>query len=124
MDWTTWVIVGGVVVALFVLKRFSLISASKAQELLRQGARVIDVRTAPEFRSGQVPGAVNIPLNELGAQPSRKLPDKDQALLLHCLSGGRSGLAKRILKQAGYTQVYNLGSFSRANRIVAGQRSS
>lgn len=124
MDWTTWVIVGGVVVALVVLKRLSLVGAAKAKALLKAGARVIDVRTPEEFRSGQIPGAINIPLNELSAEAPRQLKDKNQVLLLHCLSGGRSGLAKRILKQAGYTEVYNLGSFGRANRIVAAQRSS
>lgn len=124
MDWTTWVIVGGVVVALVVLKRLSLVGEAKAKALLKAGARVIDVRTPAEFRSGQVPGAINIPLNELSAEAPRQLKDKSEVLLVHCLSGGRSGLAKRILKQAGYTEVYNLGSFGRANRIVAAQRSS
>lgn len=124
MDWTTWVIVGGVVVALVVLKRLSLVREAKAKALLKAGARVIDVRTPAEFRSGQVPGAINIPLNELSAEAPRQLKDKSEVLLVHCLSGGRSGLAKRILKQAGYTEVYNLGSFGRANRIVAAQRSS
>lgn len=124
MDWTTWVIVGGVVVALVVLKRLSLVGEAKAKALLKAGARVIDVRTPAEFRSGQVPGAINIPLNELSTEAPRQLKDKSEVLLVHCLSGGRSGLAKRILKQAGYTEVYNLGSFGRANRIVAAQRSS
>ena len=53
----------------------------------------------------------------LGA--SRRLADKNQILMLHCLSGGRSEIAKRILKGSGYTQVFNLGPYGRAGRIVS-----
>jgi rhodanese-related sulfurtransferase len=61
---------------------------------------------------------VNIPLGDLADQAPHRLPDKNRVLLLHCLSGTRSGIAKRRLKSMGYTKVFNLGSFGRAQGIV------
>jgi rhodanese-related sulfurtransferase len=43
--------------------------------------------------------------------------DQNQVLLVHCLSGGRSGLAKQQLKGMGYPNVFNLGSLSRTRMI-------
>jgi len=48
----------------------------------------------------------------------RQIADKQQPILLHCLSGGRSAIALRQLKTMGYQQVFNLGSLSRAQQIV------
>src|SRR5215813_6160686 len=36
---------------------------------------------------------------------------KDKVLILYCASGGRSALAGKVLKEMGYSQVYNLGAF-------------
>jgi phage shock protein E len=120
MDWTLWITVVAVIVAFFALKRLSYVSAETARKLRAEGALVIDVRSPEEFRQGQVPGAINIPLGELGESLPRRVPDRSQALLLHCLSGTRSGVAKRQLQGMGYTNVFNLGSFGRARRIVQG----
>lgn len=40
------------------------------------------------------------------------MKDKNQILLLHCLSGTRSGMAKTKLKSLGYANVLNLGSYA------------
>lgn len=118
MNWTLLIVVAVVLVALFALKRASFVAADKAREYLRQGALVVDVRNPGEFNSGHVPNAINIPLGELSAQAPKQLRDKNQVLLLHCLSGARSGMAKQQLKNLGYANVYNLGSYGRAERIV------
>ena len=117
MDWITLIIVAGVVLGILVLKQVSFVSAEKARELLRQGAVVVDVRSAGEFNSGHLPGAVNIPLGDLGEALPRRLPDKSKVLLLHCLSGARSGIARRQAKGLGYT-AFNLGSYGRADSIL------
>ena len=122
MIWLPLAIVAAVLFGLFVLKRTSLVSAETARQLLQQGALVIDVRNPDEFNSGHLPGAINLPLGELGAEIARRIPDKDQALLLHCLAGTRSGIARRQLKRMGYTCVFNLGSYSRAERIASEAR--
>jgi phage shock protein E len=119
MDWTFIAIAAAVVAAFFLFKRASFVSADVAREHLRNGALVIDVRSPEEFRREHLPQAINIPLGDLGDGVPQRVKDKEQVLLLHCLSGGRSGLAKRQLKKMGYTHVFNLGSYSRALQIVS-----
>jgi rhodanese-related sulfurtransferase len=118
MNWTLLLIAGAVIALLFVGKRLSFVSPEIAQSQLRSGALLVDVRSAGEYRARHLPGAVNIPLDELTASLAPRLADKNQVMLLHCLSGTRSGLARRQLKQLGYENVFNLGSYGRAQRIV------
>lgn len=80
------------------------------KELIANGALVIDVRTPGEFAGGHINGAVNIPLNTLPAKLGGL--DKNNPLVLCCASGMRSGSACKLLKQNGFTQVYNAGSWS------------
>jgi phage shock protein E len=79
---------------------------------------VIDVRSPEEYRSGHLANGVNIPLGELRKSLPRQVKDKGQVLFVHCLSGGRSGIAKQQLEGMGYTKVCNLGSLARAREIV------
>lgn len=68
---------------------------------------LVDVRTPEEFSGGYIPGAININLQELQQKLSR-IP-KDKPVIVYCRSGNRSAFAANILKQAGYTEVYDLG---------------
>lgn len=111
-----------VCLAFFALKRMALVSEATAREYLAGGALVIDVRSPEEFRCGQVPAAVNLPLGELRARLPLRMKDKNQVLLLHCLSGGRSGIAQQQIKAMGYPNVFNLGSLARAQQIVVGAK--
>ncbi len=119
MNWSFWIVVGAGVVAFLILKRVALIRPAKAREALDAGAIVIDVRSEAEFQKEHLPSALNIPLNRLGEEIYRQVPDKDRAVLLHCLSGGRSGIGKGILNRLGYRNVFNLGSYGRAAKIIA-----
>jgi len=121
MNWTL-VIVVVIVVGLFALKGMSVVAADVAAKHLLQGALVIDVRSPEEFLSGHVPGAINIPLGQLQERIPHEVRDKNQPLLVHCLSGGRSAIARQQLKGMGYTIVSNLGSLSRAKQIVKATR--
>ena len=111
-------IIGLILAAAIGLKRFGLVSAGSARKYLRAGALVVDVRSADEFQAGHLANAVNLPLDELPDGPLRRVSDKNRVLLLHCLSGTRSGIARRMLKRMGYQNVFNLGSYGRAQRIV------
>ena len=119
MNWGSIIIVVCVLVTVVGLKQLGLISANVARMYLKQGAMVVDVRSAAEFKAGHLTGAANIPLDELANTLPRDIPDKNQVLLLHCLSGTRSGIAKRMLRGMGYQNVFNLGSYGRAKRIVS-----
>lgn len=65
---------------------------------LADGARLVDVRTAPEFEAGAIPGATLIPVDELRERLD-ELPEGD--LVVHCAVGLRGYLASRILMQHG-----------------------
>ena len=52
------------------------------------------------------------------AAAARELPDRERPVLLYCLSGTRSGAAGRRLGQLGYGRVHNLGSVSRARKVL------
>jgi phage shock protein E len=119
MKWT--LILAGVLVLVvfFKLKAAPELSAEAAREKLRQGARLIDVRTPAEFASNRVSGAVNIPLAVVTNELPRQISDKGAVLLLHCRSGRRSGIAEKELRALGYTNVYNIGSFEQAQKIAS-----
>ena len=118
MNWTVLLVILGVLVAVMLFKRLGQVSAKAARTYLQQGAVVVDVRSNSEFQSGHLRDALHIPLNELEPLIARRVNDKSQVLLLHCQSGMRSQTARRKLIRLGYTRTFNLGSYSRAERIV------
>jgi phage shock protein E len=118
VNWTAVVVVVAVVVVIFVLRQLGQISLRDAQEHLKNGALVIDVRSPGEFSSGHLARAISIPMEQLETVLPREVTDKQQVLLLHCLSGTRSGMAKAKLRSLGYTNAFNLGSMARARKIV------
>jgi NADPH-dependent 2,4-dienoyl-CoA reductase/sulfur reductase-like enzyme/rhodanese-related sulfurtransferase len=67
---------------------------------------LLDVRSLQEFAAGHVAGAVNIPLDQLRerhGELSRELP-----VITYCALGMRGYLSERILRQKGFSEVYNL----------------
>ena len=114
-----WLILAAVVAAVILWKRLALLTPARARAYLRQGAVVIDVRSEAEFQERHLPAAVNIPLGRLRDEIDRHAPNKDQPILLHCLSGGRSGIGQGLLKSMGYREAHNLGSYGRAEKILA-----
>ncbi len=119
MNWTTFLIVLAVLATFFIFRRMSLVSPEVATQYLQSGALVIDVRGKDEYASGHLSGTVNIPLGELSARITTVCADKNRVILLHCLSGGRSGMAVGALKSLGYTKAFNIGSYSRAEGILS-----
>lgn len=91
---------------------FSQFFGAGAATALPDNALIIDVRSPAEFASGHIQGAVNIPLDRFAATVLSAVPDKQQPVILCCLSGGRSGSALQMMKQHGYTQVHNGGGVS------------
>ena len=77
---------------------------------VKEGAQIVDVRTAGEFKGGNVKGSKNIPLDQLRASISKL--DKSKPVITCCASGMRSGSAKSILQSAGFEKVANGGSWS------------
>ncbi len=72
------------------------------------GARLIDVRTSAEYAGGHIPGAANVPLQQIASIVS-EVPDKATPLFVYCMSGARSQQAVAALKRMGYTDARNIG---------------
>ncbi len=81
--------------------------------LKEKNAKIIDVRTPVEFMSGNVPGSVNIPLQEIPMHVE-ELKEVKTPIVLCCASGNRSGQAQRFLSQLGI-ECYNGGSWLDVN---------
>ena len=71
---------------------------------------IIDVRTHDEFIAGHLPGAINIPYDQIKTLTTFA-PDKSQSLFIYCRSGRRSGIAETALNKLGYSKVYNGESY-------------
>lgn len=79
---------------------------------------LIDVRTVEEYASGTIPGAINIPVDDLRDRLS-ELPT-DRPIWLFCGVGLRGYLASNILKASGYKEVRNLiGGITTYNSATA-----
>lgn len=121
MNWIVLVLLLAVLAGFFVLRQRGAVSVVEARRLLAEGALLVDVRTPGEFASSRVPGAVNVPLADLPGAMQALAPDRQRVLLLHCQSGGRSGLAAMKLRSAGYQRVFNVGSLAQARQVAAPQ---
>jgi NADPH-dependent 2,4-dienoyl-CoA reductase/sulfur reductase-like enzyme/peroxiredoxin family protein/rhodanese-related sulfurtransferase/TusA-related sulfurtransferase len=78
----------------------------------RQETILLDVRTEMEFESGHLPGAINIPVDDL----RRRLSDlnKEKLILTYCQVGLRGYIASRILNQNGYRVKNMTGGYKSA----------
>lgn len=84
------------------------ISPAQYIEYLQDSDHVlIDVRTPGEFSGGHIEGAGNI--NSVEAANRLDEFPRDQTIVLYCNSGNRSGQVAQMLRQAGFTNVYDLG---------------
>jgi phage shock protein E len=77
---------------------------------------VIDVRTAQEFQSGHVEGALNIPHDSIGQDITKAKVNKDDHVILYCKSGRRADLALGTLKGLGFSNIENYGGFEEAQK--------
>ncbi len=77
---------------------------------------LVDVRSPGEFADGNVKGSVNIPLDQVQNQLAN-FKDKGN-IVVFCRSGSRSGQAKLILEQNGFTNVTNGGTWQAVNALL------
>jgi rhodanese-related sulfurtransferase len=81
------------------------ISYQEAKQKVAQGAVWLDVRHPPEYRYDKLPGAINVPLNDI--RNAIGVLNQATTYVAYCQSGRRSSAAAFILAQAGY-DVYVL----------------
>ena len=73
---------------------------------INQADLLVDVRTKEEYNNGNIPGSINIPVDEI----RERLPElnTDRNIFIYCEAGLRGYIAQRILKQNGFDYVLNL----------------
>jgi rhodanese-related sulfurtransferase len=89
---------------------FSTKNQTNYKQLLKQVAIFIDLRTAAEYRSGHIPGSINVELEKINVSVA-ELKKKKKPLIAVCRSGNRSGMAVSMLKTAGL-EAYNGGAWN------------
>lgn len=87
-----------------------LIPVERAKELIGAGALLVDVRDADEFARGCLPGAVNLPLDQIDQRVDEL---RGKSAIIYCQSGLRSQRAMQLLQKLHFDQVYNLGALNR-----------
>jgi rhodanese-related sulfurtransferase len=93
-------------VGLFDRFKLPTVKPAQAQEMLKSGATLLDVRDNSEWNAGHAPGAVHIPVRNVGAQATKRLP-KGRPVIVTCRTGSRARGATRILREKGI-EAYNL----------------
>jgi len=80
-----------------------------AKGIAQKNVRVIDVRTPEEYQAGHIDNAENIDYyDQENFKKAFMEFDKDDPIYIYCRSGGRSQKAGEILKQLGFTNLYDL----------------
>lgn len=93
----------------FLTRFFGLESNINFKALLENGAILLDVRTKEEYRQGAATNSINISLDSLNSNLSKL--KKDKPIIIVCASGIRSRSAVTLLKNKGFQEVYNGGSW-------------
>lgn len=79
------------------------------EQELPANAILIDVRSAGEYQSGYIAGAISLPLGDISHLIHSVVSDKETSVIVYCQSGARSASAKNILGNMGYSSVVNGG---------------
>ena len=106
------VIVGGLAaLTAYTFLGENLISSEEAKRLIKEGKikKVIDVRTAVEYRAGHYPRALHIPVDKINEKTTSELPKS--GLLVYCNTGQRARFAAERLTELGFKQVYYISGY-------------
>ncbi|MDY5963931.1 MAG: CoA-disulfide reductase [Peptostreptococcus porci] len=101
-----------------ILDGIEAVSVMEIDDIVEKGGYLIDVRTVGEFMAGSMPGAVNIPLDELRDRLDEIPKDKD--IYINCQVGLRGYLAVRILKNNGINAVNVDGGYKSYRQLKFG----
>jgi len=79
-----------------------------------QALFVLDVRTPGEYAAGHLPGAVNIPHDQLAARLGELSGARERDIVVYCRTGRRSAEALGVLDEAGFKRLFHLkGDYTR-----------
>jgi len=69
---------------------------------------ILDVRSAPEYSSGHIPGAINMSHKEVSARLGELDSHRAGDIVVYCEMGVRARMAQKTLAKAGFERVYHL----------------
>ena len=112
-----------VIVALFlVIKLFGFLGRLGIKQISsrdldqKKGMMLLDVRSNKEYEQGHIPGAVHVPLSDIGNKVKKLKKDKE--LVVYCRNGSQSIWAIKRLMGMGYKNLYNLrGGYNAWKRL-------
>lgn len=84
------------------------INKEELETYIKEGATIIDVRSPQEYKEGHIGGAICIPDYQIKREAQKKLPNKEELIVVYCSTGHRSQRCQQILENLGYTNVYNV----------------
>ena len=96
----------------------SSITGAELAQRIREGTAplILDVRSAEEFQGGHVPGAVNIPHDQLSERLAELEISDSEEIVVHCQSSRRAAFAENLLAESGYTRVRDLDGHWKSGR--------
>ncbi|MHB1115840.1 rhodanese-like domain-containing protein [Sideroxydans sp.] len=105
-----WVITAvlGLMVAMQQLQASQGVDVKTAQNMVSQGALLLDVREPSEYAAVHAVNAKLLPLGQVESRLQELAAFKDQPVAVICRSGRRSAQAVAMLQEAGFTQVVNV----------------
>ena len=110
--------IAAVVIAAFAI--VGLTACSSSEPVSMDGVTsVIDVRTAGEYASGHLQGAINIDVESTTFADQIQTLDKSGKYLVYCHSGRRAGLAVDNMKSLGFGDVTNIGGIEAASAATS-----
>ena len=74
----------------------------------RENALVVDVRAEDEYRSGHIPGSINIPYVKLVDRIGELEANKGRPLIMVCNMGNHASAAGRQLKARGFDDLWRI----------------
>lgn len=91
---------------------YSNVNLKKAVKTVNNSTNLIllDVRTAEEYSSGNIPNSINIDVLSSEFKSKIELLDKNKEYLVYCRSGNRSLIASSIMATNGFIKIYNLNN--------------
>lgn len=69
---------------------------------------IVDVRSPKEYVRGHLPGAVNIPYRQISDHLQQLRSEEQRGIVVYCAVGGRTHVAKQVLSEAGFRNVFHL----------------
>lgn len=100
------------------------VDAAGAQKAIDAGAQIVDVRTDGEFQMGHIPGAINVPVDQVAVQAASW--DRDKTYVIYCATGQRSATAVETMRGMGFKNIAHLAAGVQAwtGKLDTGAQSS